>query len=189
MEPSQSTNGAAAPVTALNYTPLPSPLETVLPHEQQAAEMIVYENFKTACGKYPPHVAGYNILIRVYQRDPTKKMMGPDGKEIDFITKTDKAVTADKYQSVVGVVVGMGPQAYRGTNFDGTPRYPEGVWCMIGDIVVIPRYDGQQFSYGDPKLGMHRMIPLVSINDDKIICKLQDPEDVIATHVIDVERS
>jgi hypothetical protein len=83
----------------------------------------------------------------------------------------------------------MGPQAYRGTNLDGSDRFPEGPWCAVGDFVLVGTYSGLQFSYGDPKLGQHAKIPLIICPDDKILCKVYDPEAVVATHVIDRERA
>ena len=172
-----------------DYRPTPSPLETVQPAERAVAEYQVFERFKKVCGIYPPHVAGYNLLLQVYQRESEKDVAGPDGKTTTLVTRSDASVRADKYQSVVHMVIGMGPQAYGGTNFDGTPRFPEGPWCAIGDFVIVGTYSGLQFTYGDPKLGIQHKIPLIIVPDDKILAKIYDPESVVATHVIDREST
>src|SRR5690348_16896614 len=106
---------AVSPWPGLDYQPTPSPLECVQPHERGVAEAIVFNEFKNACGKYPPHVAGYNVLVRVYQRETEKEIKDKDGKVItSLITRSHRAADNDKYQSVVGLVIGMGPQAYKG---------------------------------------------------------------------------
>lgn len=179
----------ASPWPDADYVPLPSPLETILPHERKEAETQVFEKFRKVCGLYPPHVAGYNVLLQIYQRESEKEITGPDGKKTSLMIRSDAAVRQDKYASVVALVIGMGPQAYRGNNFDGTPRFPEGYWCAIGDWVVIANYTGTQISYGDPKLGAQAKLPLVIVPDDKILAKVYDPESVVATHVIDREMA
>lgn len=178
-----------SPWPSKDYQPSPSPLETIQKGEIKEAEKQVFEKFKKVCGLYPPHVAGYNVLLQIYQRESEKDVSGPDGKTTKLMIRSDRAVAADKYSSVVALVIGMGPQAYQGNNFDGTPRFPEGYWCAIGDFVIIANYTGTQISYGDPKLGAQAKLPLVIVPDDKILAKIYDPESVVATHVVDREMA
>jgi len=184
VEPGPSSPLPQAPQSRERYIPTPSPLPRVMPHEQSVAEMIVYEDFKAACGKYPPHIGGYYVCVRIHQRDPEKKLINAEGKEVTLFRHTGITMMEDKYQSCVGLVIGMGPQAYQGTNFDGTPRFDK-EWCRVGDFVIIPRYEGIQISYGDGKRGQGNMIPLMILPDDKIYGIVEDPEDIVATHVID----
>lgn len=156
----------------------------VMPYEAEKAKGQVEEEFKVACGVYPPIACGYYIYVRIYQRDPEKKIQTAEGEKT-LLIRSHAAVTEDKYQSCVGLVVAIGPQAYKGTNFDGTPRYPDGPWCKVGDIVLIPRYEGVQVSVGDFRNRPADAVPLMIIADDKIMGITPDPEFVVATHVID----
>lgn len=156
----------------------------VMPEETLAAQLITEDNFKRACGVLPPVACGYFIYVRVYQRDPEKKIQTDEGEKT-LLIRSHAAVIEDKYQSCVGLVIAIGPQAYKGTNFDGTPRYPDGPWCKVGDWVIIPRYEGTQVTYGDARNRPSDMLPLMILADDKIMGITPDPEFVVATHVID----
>lgn len=158
-------------------SPLPSPLPHVEAHEQAAAEFIVYERVKALCGKYPPRIAGYYVAIMIHQRDTSKKVTRDDGTEVEFFTHTDITRTEDKYQSMVGLVVGVGSSAYKGQNFDGSPRFPDGPWVSPGQWCIFPRYEGVMCTY--------RNLPLLIVPDDKILGVVEDPDDIIATHLKD----
>lgn len=156
--------------------PEPSPLPVIEPHERPGAEFIVYEAFKASFGKYPPRVAGFYIAVQIYQRTELSKFKLKDGTEATILA-ADRTISEDKYQSSVGLIVSMGPQAYRGTNFDGTLRFPEGPWATVGSWVVVPRYEGVQVTVNGA--------PLLIMPDDKILAMVEDPTDVIATHLTD----
>jgi co-chaperonin GroES (HSP10) len=154
-----------------------SPISFIENHEAPVAQYIVEDAFEKLCGKKPPRVTGYFIAVKVHQRDPMKKIQRDDGTEVDFYKHTERTVSEDKYQSVVGLVVGVGPQAYMGLNTDGSKRFPEGPWCKVGDIVIFPRYSGAQVKF--------RGVPLVIFPDDQVMGIIEDPEDIIATHLDD----
>lgn len=170
---------ATIPVTFMRPE---SPIGHIEPHERQAAEYIVWEEYKNTVGKYPPRVAGYFVLVKIFQREIAKEVTLADGtKQAIFLS--DQTRGEDKYQSMVGLVIGMGPQAYTGNNVDGSPRFPNGPWCSIGDWVICPRYEGYQLAarHADGKA----YTPLLVIPDDKILGMVEDPMDVIATHLLD----
>lgn len=145
--------------------------------EKPVAQFIVDDLFIKLCGKKPPRVTGYFVAIRIHQREISKKVTRDDGTEVEMYTGTDATRTEDKYQSCAGLVVSMGPQAYKGNNLDGSPRFSEGPWCSVGDFVAFPRYEGFQITF--------RNVPLIIVPDDKILSIIEDPDDVIATHLKD----
>lgn len=153
----------------------------VMPEEALAAQLITEDNFKRACGVLPPVACGYFVYVRVYQSDPEKKIQ-TDAGEKTLVTKTLRAINDEKYSTCAGLVISVGPQAYTGNNFDGTPRYPGGPWCKVGDWVIIPRLGSDQISYGATR---EQMVPLMILADDKIMGIVPDPKFVIATHVLD----
>lgn len=145
--------------------------------EKPVAKFIVEDAFEKLCGKKPPSITGYYVGIRIYQRAITKTVKREDGTEAEMYTGTERTQAEDKYQSMVGLVVAMGPQAYKGTDQFGNRRFEGEPWCNIGDFVLFPRYEGLQVTFRD--------VPLLIVPDDKIIGIVDDPEDVIATHLKD----
>lgn len=165
------------PSTNAAMQQIPPVFSHIKDHEKPVAKFIVDENFKKLCGKNPPRITGYFVAVKIHQRDTSKKITRDDGTEVDLYTHTDVTRSEDKYQSCVGLVVSMGPQAYKGQNADGSPRFSEGPWCNVGDFVIFPRYEGFQATF--------RNVPLLIVPDDKIMGIVEDPDDIIATHLKD----
>lgn len=105
-----------------------------------------------------PVILGYRILVKVYIR-PEKSAGG--------VVYADQTREEDNYQSSIGKVVGMGPQAYAGTLASGEPRFPDGPWCKLRDWVLVPRYDGAAFKFAG--------VWFIAIPDDKILAVIKDP--------------
>ena len=105
-----------------------------------------------------PIVCGYSVLVKIWIR-PEKSAGG--------IVYADITRDEDKYQSSVGKVMGMGPQAYTGTLADGSPRFPEGPWCKLRDWVLVPRYNGPYATFAG--------LPFLTIPDDRVIWVVKDP--------------
>lgn len=143
----------------------------VLPHEVREAKELIDKQFIELTGKpFGAKVCGYLVCIKIYVRpDHIKTIKRDDGSEAKIYIP-EQSQAEDKFQSVAGLVVGIGPQAYRGKNADGSDRFPEGPWCAIGDWVTIPRYEAHLFSYRGVALGI--------IPDDKIMSIIEDPTDV-----------
>ncbi len=134
-------------------------------HEVDEAQALVNAQFVEMTGRpFDMRVAGYMIAVKIYI--PPEKTKGG-------IIKTDNTRENERYQSVAGLVVGVGPQAYKGRNQDGSPRFPEGPWCRVGDWILLPRYEATLLTYRDVAMGM--------IPDDRVQCTITDPEDVQAT--------
>lgn len=123
-----------------------------------------------------PRAAGYMIFIKLYVRDEEmRSIKRDDGTEVRLVIP-QSSLDEDKYQSVTGLVISVGPQAYQGKNVDGSERFPLGPWCRVGDFVVIPRYESFLMTWKGK-------IALAALPDDKIIGIVRDPTDVMAPHM------
>jgi hypothetical protein len=157
--------------------PEPQGLGFVEPHEVDGVKKQIDDLFVSLTGKpFEYRTAGYFLAVRLNVKDSEIKTITRDDGSIAKLYRTDRAADEDKYQSTTGLVCGVGPQAYRGTNSDGSPRFPDGQpWCRIGDFVHIPRQESIPFSYRGVAMGL--------IADDRICGIVQDPDDVQAIHL------
>lgn len=155
----------------------------ILPHEEEEARAFVvaqfqqHEQFKGLdVAEILPRPTGYYVAVKVYIRpEEASTVTTADGKTVT-LWRPHTSLVGDKYQSVCGLVVGTGPDAYSGTNADGSPRFSK-PWCKIGDWVTFPRHEAMIFSY--------RKVPMLAIPDDKIIMVIDDPTAVEPIHVAD----
>lgn len=150
----------------------------VQPHEEVEAKRLIDEMFvKLTKRPFEAKVCGYLVCLKIYIR-PEELATGTraDGSEYK-IWRPNITATNDKYQSVSALVVGMGPDAYKGTNADGSPKYAE-PWCRIGDWVTVPRYEAHLFTYRGVTMGM--------LPDDRIMAVISDPTDVEPIHQSDM---
>lgn len=119
---------------------------------------------------------GYLVALKIYIRpEEISSGVGKDGKPwtlIRPITTRDD----DKYQSVAALVVAVGPDVYKGTLPDGSPRYLH-PWCKPGDWVVIPRYESFAINY--------RGVAMALLPDDKIMAVIADPAHVSAINSLE----
>jgi co-chaperonin GroES (HSP10) len=104
------------------------------------------------------HVTGINVLILIYK--------------MPVVTVTNKGVylppTAVKtdleYNSMVGMVLKVGFDAYKGEQF------PSGPYAKVGDWVIFPRGSSLQAKYEDE--------PIIMVEDFKIKLIVEDPSKV-----------
>jgi len=104
------------------------------------------------------HVTGINVLILIYK--------------MPVVTITNKGVylppTAVKtdleYNSMVGMVLKAGFDAYKGEQF------PSGPYAKVGDWVIFPRGSSLQAKYEDE--------PIIMVEDFKIKLIVEDPSKV-----------
>ena len=108
--------------------------------------------------------AGYLIVAKIFVRDMEGSFHLAD------VTKEN-----DKLTQVSALVCGMGPEAYKGENRDGTARFTTGPWCRVGDWVVIPRHSSFLFNY--------RGVAMAMFSDDKVMAIIEDPRDITALYV------
>lgn len=139
-----------------------SALSFIEDHEMVDAHKLVDAQFIEMTGRpLDLRVAGYMIAVKIYV---------PPQKTDGGILLTDNTVENARYASCAGLVVGMGPQAYKGLHADGTPRFPEGPWCRVGDWILLPKYEATLMTYRKVAMGL--------IPDDRVQCLITDPKDV-----------
>jgi co-chaperonin GroES (HSP10) len=103
-------------------------------------------------------VTGINVLILIYK--------------MPVVTVTNKGVylppTAVKtdleYNSMVGMILKVGADAYKGEQF------PSGPYAKVGDWVIFPRGSSLQAKYEDE--------PIIMVEDFKIKLIVEDPSKV-----------
>ena len=111
------------------------------------------------------------ILIATYVTPPTK-MKGPDGKLIDFYA-TDKKQQEDRFQGTAGLVLKIGPTAFKGKTADSFG----GVTIKPGDWIMYKPSDAQEFFFVDkkrPRDGASARL----IEDTLILGRVADPASI-----------
>ena len=105
-----------------------------------------------------PKPTGYRVLILPFSLPSVTK---------GGIQLAKATVDKERLATVVGLVVALGPDAYKDFN-----KFPEGAWCKEGDWVIFGRYAGARFQIegGDMRL----------LNDDEILAVIDNPEDIIS---------
>ena len=79
----------------------------------------------------------------------------------------DQVREREALATVVAYVLRMGPLAYRDPNKFGDNPEP---WCAEGEWVCIGRYAGSRFRIDGGEVRI--------INDDEVIAKIADPDDI-----------
>ena len=82
---------------------------------------------------------------------------------------TDKAIEEQQLTTNVGLILSMGSDAYADKD-----KFPNGPWCKKGDWVVFARYAGSRVKIEGGEIRI--------LNDDEILAKLKDPEDVLTIY-------
>ena len=102
-------------------------------------------------------VTGINVLILIYKP--------PIQKKINSILLPDSAVKEDlEYNSMVGMVLKLGSDAYKGDQF------PSGSYAKEGDWVIFPRGSSLQAKYEGE--------PIIMVEDFKIKLLVDNPSKV-----------
>ena len=102
-----------------------------------------------------PTPTGWRILIMPYT--PPKETKGG-------IALPDEVHERERLSTVVGLVMAVGPLAYRDTNKFGDSTDP---WCKEKDWVLFGRYAGSRFKIDGGELRI--------LNDDEILAVVDDP--------------
>ena len=104
-----------------------------------------------------PQPTGWRILVLPFKmKDKTK----------GGILITDDVVERAQVASTCGLVLKVGPDAYRDKE-----RYPEGPWCKKGTWVVFARYAGSRIKIEGGEIRM--------LNDDEVLATIKSPEDLL----------
>ena len=102
-------------------------------------------------------VTGINVLILIYKP--------PIQKKINSILLPDSAVKEDlEYNSMVGMVLKLGSDAYKGDQF------PSGSYAKEGDWVIFPRGSSLQAKYEGE--------PIIMVEDFKIKLLVDNPSKI-----------
>ena len=104
-----------------------------------------------------PQPTGWRILILPYRGR---------GKTEGGILLPDKLVDESQISTQVGYVLKVGPLAYKDSE-----KFPAGPWCVEKDWVMFARYAGSRFKIDGGEVRI--------LNDDEILAKIMDPEDVL----------
>jgi hypothetical protein len=149
-------------------------LSFVEPGEQQEAQDVIDAQFreltKGMFNEYPDGVTlreharftRFFAAVKIYVRpEELKEITDVHGKKTVFYLP-DSVRAEDRYQSCVGLVVALGPQAF--TDKDGNPR---GCKYSVGDWVVFSRPDLMRIDFCD--------IPMGVITDDRSVVVTDDP--------------
>mgnify|MGYP001028099881 FL=1 len=105
-----------------------------------------------------PQPTGWRLLILPYR-----------GKGVTDggIILSGKTLDDGQLQTVVGYVLKVGDSAYKDES-----KFPEGPWCEQGDWVIFARYAGSRFRIEGGEVRL--------LNDDEILARIDDPEDIIS---------
>lgn len=101
-------------------------------------------NIEAELAKYPGISAtGYSIVVRLFTEAQQQ-----EGKLI----KTDRAHADQVFESFMGLVLLVSPDCYDPKLLDanGYPRFPNGPWCSVGEIITFPKSSGYYLYYNQP---------------------------------------
>ena len=146
------------------------PLPFVEAHEVDEAKALIDKQFIEMTGKpFDFRPAGYYIACKLYVSP--KDIMTVTREDGTKVTLIHSEVThkQDELKSVSALVCAVGPDAYTGTNADGSPRFPN-PFCRVGDWVCLPRHSSFVVKY--------RGVAMAIIPDDKVIGVIEDPTDL-----------
>ena len=104
-----------------------------------------------------PSPTGYRLLVLPYAGH--KKTKG--GLYLADTTQDTIQMT-----TVCAYVLKVGDQAYKDES-----KFPNGPWCEKGDWIIFGRYAGSRFKIEGGEVRI--------LNDDEIIAKINNPEDIL----------
>ena len=104
-----------------------------------------------------PDPTGWRILVLPYKGK---------GKTEGGIYIPDQVIADQEVSTQVGYVLKVGPLAY-----EDKVKFPTGMWCRKGDWVIFARYAGSRFKIEGGEVRI--------LNDDEILAKILDPEDIL----------
>lgn len=130
---------------------------TVHPAAETETEKYVREHFPDIDPGMRP--TGARVLVQL--RKTPKATAGG-------IVLVHQSTEFNDEHGVVARVVALGQLAFR--NRETQELWPEGVWCQVGDIIVIPRMSGIRFRRPVPGSGKYRADgSVISDTEEKVI--------------------
>lgn len=141
-------------------------------HEQIQAQSVIDEQFRalTKCAEYPAGITfreharltRYFCAVKIYVRPEELKEITADDGTKTTLYLPDTVRAEDRYQSCCGLVIGLGPQAFK--DKDGNPRTAA---YRVADWVVFPRTDIIRVDFAG--------IPIGVMTDDRAVIVTDDP--------------
>ena len=122
---------------------------------EKQAERLKVKDEKLMASRIPKPT-GYKLLIGLPEVSDTT-----DGG----IAKAKITMQQEEVGSVVGLVVDMGPDAYKDKK-----RFPSGPYCKIGDWIIMRTYSGTRILVEGREMRL--------LSDDSIEAKVEDPRSV-----------
>ena len=104
-----------------------------------------------------PEPTGWRMLVLPYRGQ---------GKTKGGVILTDETMQERTYTTVTGLVLKVGPDAYKDEK-----RFSNGPWCKVNDWIIFGRYAGSRFGIEGGEVRI--------LNDDEIIAVVKDPEDIL----------
>lgn len=135
-----------------------------------AAPAVYQQTLEEAFPDVDAGMRPYGSRVLVQLRQPRKKSKGG-------ILFTDDVQDTEKWNTVVGKVIALGPGAFR--NRDTLAIWPEGLWANPGQFIWVPKYGGQRH---EPKIpGTSDRAHFILINDLDLLGDYTiDPREVMA---------
>ena len=140
----------------LSAAPSASFQATTLEDAYQEEPYLRPENIGETLLERLPSPTGWRILILPYRGV---------GKTSGGIALPKESVEQQHVSTQVGYVLKVGDLAYKDPE-----KFPVGPWCKEKDWVMFARYAGSRFSIDGGEVRI--------LNDDEILARIADPEDV-----------
>ena len=123
----------------------------------EAPKVLNPENLGGSLLERMPNPTGWRILVLPYRGK---------GKTEKGLYMPDSVVEQQQVSTQVGYVLKVGPLAYKDAE-----KFPSGAWCAARDCVMFARYSGSRFNIDGGEVRI--------LNDDEILARISDPEDVL----------
>ena len=123
----------------------------------EAPKVLNPENLGGSLLERMPNPTGWRILVLPYRGK---------GKTEKGLYMPDSVVEQQQVSTQVGYVLKVGPLAYKDAE-----KFPSGAWCAARDWVMFARYSGSRFNIDGGEVRI--------LNDDEILARISDPEDVL----------
>jgi co-chaperonin GroES (HSP10) len=123
----------------------------------EAPKVLNPENIGGSLLDRMPNPTGWRILVLPYRGK---------GKTEGGVFMPESAVEQQQVSTQVGYVLKVGSLAYKDSE-----KFPTGPWCQEKDWVMFARYSGSRFNIDGGEVRI--------LNDDEILAKISDPEDVL----------
>ena len=123
--------------------------------EHEEKEPLNPENIKEQKSLLPDP-SGWRLLVLPFKMKEKTK---------GGILITDDVIERSQVASTCGLVLEVGPDAYRDKK-----RFPEGPWCKKGTWVIFARYAGSRMKIDGGEVRL--------LNDDEVLATVENPEDI-----------